>query len=649
MRAQRQPRLIFGEAKNKLLLAISTTDYFGMCIVVSNMHADSKALIIISSASQATFFIPIMKKIGHKRNDYVILALNFQSQKRLREEEIRFNVPEDYIPEKVCDEIDEKTVSFTTTWYKDYEEQLSYEGVSFGKIIEYEVYLYILDALKSIVLADSVLSEEKPDRILVSTEKIPISSILWTNHLSSSINSFEVLAKKRNIPLVKIHQKGIKSLVKRKLKASRDLTKNILKKSKWFLYKLSRKLSRPTGNKIVFVNVPKSVFMPVIEHLQKDGECSVATLRLGHIWGYRVSDFKEKISKERLLLNKMKQSLEKNMGLRKRLSYNGICVYDVLEEKFSHIFNSRFIELMKYIELTNSMIHEESPDIIITMEDVTPVHRTIVSVAKKHGIPTLVIQHGMTARDMGGLHVMPTIADKQAVWGKISKEWSITRGVKPERLVITGNPRYDALAKKKMEFDTEKAILDLNIDPSKGIIMLATQPYVGFSAHNSPRMNELLLRGVLSAMKELPDKQLIIKLHPAENDSLTKAISEETGLTPIITHQYLNEIITISDLVMVFNSGVGLEAMILDKPVITINLTGQLDAVPYASSGAAIGVYRQEDIAPAMRDALYNEEVRQRLAVNRKKFVYDYAYKQDDQASKRVAQLIKNLIKESSS
>jgi len=48
-----------------------------------------------------------------------------------------------------------------------------------------------------------------------------------------------------------------------------------------------------------------------------------------------------------------------------------------------------------------------------------------------------------------------------------------------------------------------------------------------------------------------------------------------------------------------------------------------------------------------MRDALYNEDVRQRLAVNRKKFVYDYAYEQDGQASKRVAQLIRNMIQES--
>jgi len=336
------------------------------------------------------------------------------------------------------------------------------------------------------------------------------------------------------------------------------------------------------------------------------------------------------------------------MELRKRLSYLDVCVYDVLEENFSHIFSSRFVQLARFIELTDSMIYEESPDIIVLFDDVTPVNRTIASVTKNHHIPTLVILRGVTALDMGGLHVIPTIADKQAVWGSISKEWFITRGVEPEKLVITGYPRYDALAKKKMKLRArEKVILDLNIEPSKGIIMLATQPYVGFSAHNSPRMNELLLRGVLSAMKEFPDKQLIIKLHPAEDNSLAKGVTEEMRLDPIITHRYLNEILIMSDLVLVVNSGVGLEAMILDKPVIAINLTGQPDLVPYASSGAAIGVYREEDIAPAMRDALYNEDVRQRLAVNRKKFVYDYAYKQDGEASKRVAQLIRNMIEES--
>jgi len=599
-----------------------------------------------------------MKKMEHKRNDYVILALNFQSQKRLREEEIRFNVPEDYIPKKVCDEIDEKTVSFTTTWYKDYEEQLSYEGVALGKMVEYEVYLYILDALKSIALANNVIIKEEPNRILVLTEKTPLSSVLWTNHLSYATKAFEILARKRDIPLVRFHKKDVWSLVERKLKVVRRARHLAGKASriipKWVLRELSRRLSRSTDNEVVFIDVPKSICTPVIEHLQKDSEYRVTTLdssymrACAYIREYHVSVFRKKISKERVLLSKVKRSLEKNMELRKRLSYLDVCVYDVLEENFSHIFSSRFVQLARFIELTDSMIYEESPDIIVLFDDVTPVNRTIASVTKNHHIPTLVILRGVTALDMGGLHVIPTIADKQAVWGSISKEWFITRGVEPEKLVITGYPRYDALAKKKMKLRArEKVILDLNIEPSKGIIMLATQPYVGFSAHNSPRMNELLLRGVLSAMKEFPDKQLIIKLHPAEDNSLAKGVTEEMRLDPIITHRYLNEILIMSDLVLVVNSGVGLEAMILDKPVIAINLTGQPDLVPYASSGAAIGVYREEDIAPAMRDALYNEDVRQRLAVNRKKFVYDYAYKQDGEASKRVAQLIRNMIEES--
>ena len=620
------------------------------------MHSDNRALIIISSASQATFFLPIIKRMRHERKDCVILALNFQSQKRLREEGIQFKIPEDYIPKKICDQIDEKTVSFTTTWYKDYENQLTYEGVSLGKMVEYDFYFYFLDALKSIVLANNFISQESPDKILVSTEKIPILQS-WANHLSSAINSFEVLARKRNIPFVKIHQKtreDIGSLVKRKLKASRDLVRRILSKSKWwFLRELPRKFSRSTGKyRVFFVGIPKRV-MPVIEYLEKDGEYRVTITGLGNIRRYRVSDLKKKISKERLLLNKVKQNLGKNMEFRKRLSYNDVCVYDVLEEKFSHVFSSQFIELVRYIESTNSMIHKESPYIIVLMEDVTPVYKTITSVAKNHSVPTLVILGGVNAADMGGLHVMPTIADKQATWGKITKEWAVTRGTEPERLVITGNPRYDVYAKRTLEFDAKKAMLDLGIDPSKGIITLATQPYTGFSAHNFPRMYELLLRGVLNAMKEFPDKQLIIKLHPAEDDSLAKGVSEEMGLDPIIIKHpvyyspLLDKILIMSDLVIVFNTGVGLEAMILDKSLITINLTGQPDVVPYASSGAAIGVYREEDIAPAMRDALYNEEVRQRLAVNREKFVYDYAYKQDGQASKRIAQLIKNMIEES--
>jgi CDP-glycerol glycerophosphotransferase (TagB/SpsB family) len=100
---------------------------------------------------------------------------------------------------------------------------------------------------------------------------------------------------------------------------------------------------------------------------------------------------------------------------------------------------------------------------------------------------------------------------------------------------------------------------------------------------------------------------------------------------------------------MTVHSTVALEAMLLNKPVITINLTGTPDYMPYAESGAALGVYREEDLVPAIRKALRDPQVIEEMAQSREKFISEYAYKPDGQAAKRIAELITRLIAESES
>jgi len=85
--------------------------------------------------------------------------------------------------------------------------------------------------------------------------------------------------------------------------------------------------------------------------------------------------------------------------------------------------------------------------------------------------------------------------------------------------------------------------------------------------------------------------------------------------------------------------------MIFDKPVIVVNLFGTPHVMGYAESGAAIGVYKEEDLAPAIRKALHDLQVRKELEQNRKRFIEKHVYKANGQASKRVAELIIQLIK----
>ena len=66
---------------------------------------------------------------------------------------------------------------------------------------------------------------------------------------------------------------------------------------------------------------------------------------------------------------------------------------------------------------------------------------------------------------------------------------------------------------------------------------------------------------------------------------------------------------------------------------------------PYVKLGASIGVFKAEDLLPAIMDILENKNKRNELAINKKKFLDEFGYKNDGKATQRVIDLIREMIK----
>lgn len=230
-----------------------------------------------------------------------------------------------------------------------------------------------------------------------------------------------------------------------------------------------------------------------------------------------------------------------------------------------------------------------------------------------------------------------------ATLSPLARDVHISRGTPPENVFVTGQPRFDLIGRSKTN---EREIREqLKIPAGKGIIVLATQPI--HSLWTKMERKEFI-DAIIGTMNEFPEKQLVIKLHPSERPAeYAEALDGAEQKVIICRDIDLYGLLKTCELLMTVHSTVALEAMILDKPVITINLTGKPDGAPYAESGAALGVYRRKDLAPAINKALYDSEVRGEMAGKRQQFVYDHAYKLDGQATRRVADLIIRLIEES--
>ena len=104
----------------------------------------------------------------------------------------------------------------------------------------------------------------------------------------------------------------------------------------------------------------------------------------------------------------------------------------------------------------------------------------------------------------------------------------------------------------------------------------------------------------------------------------------------------INELMAGSDLTITSWSTTGLESLIMGTPLLTLNLTGREEKMPYVASGAAFGAESVEEMPGALKEAL--APISPEMAEKQKSYVYDYAYEVDGKASQRVVEAIEELF-----
>ncbi len=305
------------------------------------------------------------------------------------------------------------------------------------------------------------------------------------------------------------------------------------------------------------------------------------------------------------------------------------------KQNLSYIFLIYLPEMIRYIEIINNMLSVEKPRLLVVMNEITNLGNIAVHIAKQKSIKTLCIQHG-TVGDASDF--TPVYVDKLAVWGDTPKQAFIKKGVPEDMITVTGAPQFDDLALRNIDLK-EKELKKIGIKSDKKIIVLATQPVLGI---------EQITEALSKVVKTIPETQLVIKTHPSEYSTKKYLeMAKKQGLDDVIvTGKYLHPLLNRCDILVTSSSTVGMEAMILDKPVITVNFTDIPDLMPYAEEGAAIGVYKKEDLMKAVKSLFYDKKARDKLIKKGKEFIYKRCYKIDGKASQRVADFINNIIRD---
>ena len=209
------------------------------------------------------------------------------------------------------------------------------------------------------------------------------------------------------------------------------------------------------------------------------------------------------------------------------------------------------------------------------------------------------------------------LPDKMCVWSERVKESLIQNGKFNANIpIITGNPRLDFLFDALKKFDVNKISEKYNIKKKRISILFITENLL------NKLEREMVARCVIRTLKDLDDSNLIIKLHPNESsDSLYKKLISEFGLEnyTIINNANLYELLFYADIVIVSYSTVGVEALMMNKPVISLNLMDLHGAMFLIKEKLAVIVEDSEELLPSIKKCL-KPEIHNNLIKKGKKF-----------------------------
>jgi hypothetical protein len=254
-------------------------------------------------------------------------------------------------------------------------------------------------------------------------------------------------------------------------------------------------------------------------------------------------------------------------------------------------------------------VHRVSCVLVGTTEDL--LSRSLVMAAGARGIPSICLQHGLI---MGEEAYMPVFATCMAVYGRTELAWYLARGVARERIAVTGHPRHDLLRVRASRSRGE-VLEEAGLDPGTPTALVATQPSGGADRW-LPFVRRLTGYGM----------QVIVKPHPLEIGRGTAgeyghAFRLLPGVRVIVRHAETADLLAAADAVAVQSSTVGLEALLLGKPLFVLRDRQPDRDYDYFEGLAGFVQDNPEKLAAMLHAAVVHGRWAERIREERRRFL----------------------------
>jgi len=540
----------------------------------------------------------------------------------------------DIISQSEARSVDRLVKNMSRKWYDG--TNPNYKGVRLGPLAEYPIILYLVQLFKDVLLVEKMLKISKPKKVYVLSDRESFTDFSGIFDVDYEI----VLRGNRKSLKEQILEQGprfanrhldilFKTNIAKKLAGSE---KSILL-DLWFKPHVEEAL-RQKGYGIVKLH--EETLAQSAHNLKESNASNLAVDKIV---------LKNRAIRRKSALKKWDIAITKAIA-EGTFQFGDYELGNLVGSELSMYRETLIMPLLRYIDIWSKQLRSASNiKFILLSNDVFPHHKALVQVAKGLKIRSVLVQHGILASELAHDKLL---VDTAVLWGPFSKKWYRKFGNDDVGFEITGNPHFDHYALlKPFEIDNRRRELQdrYNITPADRVVVFATQWEAALSAGSFFGNIKRVLFALVDEVLDKPYITLLLRLHPSESESSIRTYQRYVdklglGYRVIIDRELeLIDSLIISDVVVTAASTVGLEAMLLNKPVIVINLTGRPSSVPYVEYGAATGAFSKTELGQAL-DKVIERSDQDNLDNDWSRFVSDFAGTIDGCATKRLVELL---------
>ncbi len=339
------------------------------------------------------------------------------------------------------------------------------------------------------------------------------------------------------------------------------------------------------------------------------------------------------------------RELTGSAGLRDLFAHRGVAFHDLCGPDFAATLLLQLPWAVRCYEEMAAVLAAVRPQVVCLYAESSGWGRAALAACRAAGVPTVAIQHGILyPKYYSYLHGPDEAAcprpDRTALFGEAARRFLVeSGGYAPDSLVLTGSPKFDDLLRTAASWDRDAARARLGAGPEERLVVVASRHKAIRASHQSIGS---AFPALVRAIEGLAGVRCVVKPHPAEpadayDADLRAAGATRTRVAPATAG--LTELLHAADALVTVESLSAIEALVLDRPVLILNMPTNLREL--VDRGVAAGCARGDDPTDVLKDLLFGTETPARLAHARREYVDDVAHGADGGATARIVALLR--------